>query len=183
MSVSAGMDDRTFALRMIPYGVFVATAIDAATQEAAAVTVHWVTQTSFTPPMLAMAVEQSHPVLALIKRTGMFALHMLGKEDKAEAITFARTQAPANRVLRGSIADGTASIGGYGATWGRRGTLLLHSAVAVLECQMRAVLEAGDHFPVIAEVVETHVRLPKHARPDEMILHVRELGARYFHGG
>jgi flavin reductase (DIM6/NTAB) family NADH-FMN oxidoreductase RutF len=176
------MDDRTFALRMIPYGVFVATAIEPNTQEAAGVTVHWVTQTSFAPPMLAMAVEKSHPVLSLIRRTGRFALHMLGKDDKAEAITFARN-APATRTLRGSLPDGTASLAGYQASWGRRGTLLLHAAVAVLECDMRAVLEAGDHFPVIAEVMETHVRLPQHARPDEMILHMRELGPRYFHGG
>jgi flavin reductase (DIM6/NTAB) family NADH-FMN oxidoreductase RutF len=176
------MDDRSFALRMIPYGVFVATAIDPENQQAAAVTVHWVTQTSFAPPMLAMAVEKSHPVLGLIQRTGRFALHMLGKDDKAEALTFARNTL-STRVLRGSLPDGTASIGGYTASWGRRGTLLLHAAIAVLECEMRAILEAGDHHPVIAEVVETHVRLPQHARPDEMILHMRELGPRYFHGG
>jgi flavin reductase (DIM6/NTAB) family NADH-FMN oxidoreductase RutF len=177
------MQDRTFALRMIPYGVFVATAIDPATQAAAACTVHWVTQTSFAPPLLAMSVLHTHPVLELIRVSGRFALHMLGKEDKAEAITFARAPTPSTRLLKGSLSDGGATLGGYNVSWGRRGTLLLHSAVAVLECEMRAVLEAGDHHPVIAEVVETHLRLPQHSRPDEMILHLRELGPRFFHGG
>ena len=129
-------EDRKFALRMIPYGVFVLTAINPITGEAAAATVHWVTQTSFTPCLLAVSLQ-----------------------------------------------DGTATIGGWGASWGRHGTLVLHNAVSVLECHMRAIMEAGDHFPVIAEVIDVHVRLPQAGRPDDMILEQRELGETIFYGG
>jgi flavin reductase (DIM6/NTAB) family NADH-FMN oxidoreductase RutF len=171
-------EDRKFALRMIPYGVFVATAIDPRTLEAAAATVHWVTQTSFTPCLLAVSIKADTKLLALIRATNRFAIHMLGKEDHAEAFTFYRPSA-----LTGVLNEGTAALGGWGAGWGRHGTLLLHNAVAAVECRMLAVLEAGDHFPVIGEVIDVHVRLPQDGRPDEMVLQQRELGASIFYGG
>jgi flavin reductase (DIM6/NTAB) family NADH-FMN oxidoreductase RutF len=171
-------DDRKFALRMIPYGVFVVTAIDAGSGEAAAQTVHWVTQTSFTPCLLAVSIKANTPLLALIRSTNRFALHMLGKEDQAEAFTFCRPSR-----LTGSLQDGTAELGGWGVTWGRHGTVLLHNAVAVVECHMHAILEAGDHHPVIAEIIDAHVRLPQEGRPDDMMLNQRELGATIFYGG
>lgn len=171
-------EDRKFALRMIPYGVFVLTAINPITGEAAAATVHWVTQTSFTPCLLAVSLQADHKVLPLIRQTNRFALHMLGKDDAAQAFTFRRPTR-----LEGSLQDGTATIGGWGASWGRHGTLVLHNAVSVLECHMRAIMEAGDHFPVIAEVIDVHVRLPQAGRPDDMILEQRELGETIFYGG
>jgi flavin reductase (DIM6/NTAB) family NADH-FMN oxidoreductase RutF len=85
--------------------------------------------------------------------------------------------------LQGALNDGTASLGGWGVSWGRHGTMLLHNAVAAVECHARAVLEAGDHYPVIAEVVDAHVRLPPDGRPDDMMLHQKDLGATIFYGG
>ncbi len=170
--------DRTLALRMIPYGVFVVTAIDPRHGEAAAVTAHWVTQTSFKPCLVMASLRADHPVVAIIRATHRFAINMLGKEDRAEAFTFDRPT-----VLAGSLHDSTATMGGWGVMWGRHGTMLLQNAVSVLECEMRAILEAGDHFPVIAEVIDVHVRIPQDGRPDEMGLHQRELGVTRFYGG
>jgi flavin reductase (DIM6/NTAB) family NADH-FMN oxidoreductase RutF len=170
--------DKKFALRMIPYGVFVVTAINPATGAAAAATVHWLTQTSFAPCLLAVAIRADHPVLTLIRQTNRFALNMLGKDDAAEAHTFYR---PA--MLTGSLHDGTAKIGGWGAGWGRHSTMLLQNAVSVLECTVHAMMEAGDHFPVIAEPIDAHVRLPPAGRPDGMVLHLSELGETIFYGG
>jgi flavin reductase (DIM6/NTAB) family NADH-FMN oxidoreductase RutF len=45
---------RETALRMIPYGIYVLTADDGKGNVTAA-TVNWVTQTSFAPPLLAVA--------------------------------------------------------------------------------------------------------------------------------
>ena len=163
---------------MIPYGVFVVTAINPATREAAAATVHWLTQTSFEPCLLAAAIKADHPILPIIRATNRFAVNLLGKDDKGEAFTFDR---PSH--LTGSLQDGTARMGGWGVMWGRHATLLLLNAVSVLECEMRAILEAGDHHPVIAEVIDVHVRLPQDGRPDEMVLHMREMGATRFYGG
>ena len=170
--------DRKLALRMIPYGVFVVTAIDPARGAAAAATVHWVTQTSFTPCLIMASLRADHPVLRIIRATNRFALNMLGKADRGEAFTFER---PAR--LTGSLHDSTGMMGGFGVMWGHHGTMLLQNAVSVLECDMRAILEAGDHFPVIAEVIDVHVRIPQDGRPDEMVLHQRELGVTRFYGG
>ena len=171
-------EDKKLALRMIPYGVYIVTAIDPKSLEAAASTVHWVSQTSFRPCLIMASLRADHPVLRLARATGRFAINMLGREDAAEAITFRR---PA--VMTGSLDLGTAEMGGFGLMWGRRGTMLLQQAIAVLECAVRGVLEAGDHNPVIAEVIDVHIRLPQDGRPDEMILHQRELGMTAFYGG
>ena len=171
-------EDRKLALRMIPYGVFVITAINPQTGAAAAATVHWLTQTSFTPCLVMASLRADHPVLPIIRDTNRFAINMLGKEDRGNAFAFDRPT-----VLSGSLHDGTARMGGSGVMWGRHGTMLLQNGVSVLECEMRAILEAGDHFPVIAEVIDVHIRIPQDGRPDEMVLHQRELGATRFYGG
>ncbi len=168
---------------MIPYGVFVLTAIHPGNLEAAAITVHWVTQTAFEPCMIAVSVPATHPALAILRATSRFALHMLGKDDRELALRFGRPSGTPAPQLKGAINRGTATLGGHPCSWGRHATLLLASGVAVLECETRAVLEAGDHFPVIGQVIDTHVRLPKHAHPGEMMLHLREMGETMFHAG
>lgn len=170
--------DKTFALRMIPYGVFVVSAANPKTGAAAACTVHWVTQTSFTPCLLAVCIRQDHPILPIMRETSRFALNMLGKDDAAEAHDFYRPAA-----LAGSFQKGTASLGRWGVAWGRHATLLLQNAVSVLECEVRAMMEAGDHFPVIAEPIDVHVRLPPEGRPDSMSLLLSDLGPTIFYGG
>jgi len=172
------LEDRKFALRMIPYGVHVVTAVNPGTLEAAAVTSHWLTQTSFSPCLIAVSLPADHAVLGLIRDTTRFAINMLGKEDAAEAFTFRRPTR-----MQGSLHEGNATIGGWGVMWGRHATMLLLNAVTVLECEMRAILEAGDHFPVIAEVIDAHVRLPQTERPDAMALHLSEMGETIFCGG
>ena len=165
-------------MRMIPYGVFVISAIDPSTGAAAAATVHWLTQTSFEPCLLMASLKADHPVMPIIRATNRFAVNMLGKEDLGEAFAFHRPT-----VLTGSLNEGNARMGGWGVMWGRHGTMLLLRAVAVLECEMRAILEAGDHYPVIAEVIDIHIRIPQDGRPDGMVLHQREMGETRFYGG
>lgn len=172
--------DKQFALRMIPYGVFVVTSVDPKSLAAAASTVHWVSQACFRPCLIMVSLQSGHPVLELARFSGRFAINMLGKDDAAEAVTFKR---PIAMAMTGSLDLGTAEMGGYGLMWGRRRTILLQRAVAVLECAVKGVVEGGDHCPVIAEVIDAHVRLPQDGRPDEMILHQRELGKRTFYGG
>ena len=51
------MDDaaKKTALRMIPYGIYILTAKSG--NDVAAATVNWVTQTSFEPPLVAVAIK------------------------------------------------------------------------------------------------------------------------------
>jgi len=165
--------DRRFALRMIPYGVHVVTALDAQNAPVAATT-HWVTQTSFEPPLVMVALKLGSPAYKAIRETNVFALHMLGREDAAEGLAFQR---------RPALHEGDTLSGWPYEVSKLTGLPLLGNAVAVLELVVRAVLEVGDHHPLIAEVVEAHVRLPEQERPDRMMLHLHELGEKIFYGG
>jgi flavin reductase (DIM6/NTAB) family NADH-FMN oxidoreductase RutF len=163
---------KTFVLRMIPYGVHVLTATDQSGTPMAA-TVHWVTQSSFAPPLITLALRPDSDIYAAVRHSRRFALHMLGKEDGAEALAF-RT--------RPAIPEGD-TLSGWGFKLSDTGLPLLHDAPGVLECTVRGVMEFGDHHPVLAEVTDAHLRLPPLGRPDRMILHLMELGDTLFYGG
>jgi flavin reductase (DIM6/NTAB) family NADH-FMN oxidoreductase RutF len=157
---------------MIPYGVHVLTAVDNNAAPVAA-TAHWVTQTSFSPPLITVAVRPDTLIYAAIRQTRRFAVHMLGKEDGAEALAFQTRPA----ILEGG------TLSGWGFKVSETGLPLLHDAPGVLECTVRGVMEFGDHHPVLAEVTDAHLRLPEQDRPDKMILHLRELGGTFYYGG
>ena len=106
--------------------------------------------------------------------TSRFALHMLGKDDAAEAFAFQRRPAVLERD----------TLSGWGFAPSRHSGLpLLHDAVGVLECTVRAVIEYGDHHPFIAEVAQVHLRLPPQDRADQMILHMVDMGRTIYYGG
>ncbi len=168
---------RQFALRMIPYGVFVATSFDDTTGDLAAQTVHWVMQTSITPPLVMVALPVGSELNRVVRASNRIVLHMLGRDDAAEAFAFR-----AGRVVRerGPAGD---FLNGHPITTGRGHVPLLLHAVAVVECRLLGAFEVGDHHPALFEVIDVHVRLPPHRRPDEMIMHLRELGETIFYGG
>jgi flavin reductase (DIM6/NTAB) family NADH-FMN oxidoreductase RutF len=163
---------KTFALRMIPYGVHVVTSVDAAGAPVAA-TVHWVSQTSFAPPLLTVALPPGTLIYECVRRSCRFALHMLGKDDAAEAFAFQ---------TRPAVVEGD-TLSGWGFARSPSGLPLLHDAPAVLECTVRGVMEFGDHHPIMGEVTEVFMRLPEQDRPDKMILHLAEMGETIFYGG
>ncbi len=47
-------DSKKTALRMIPYGMYVLTTKSGQGEDVDAATVNWVTQTSFSPPLIAV---------------------------------------------------------------------------------------------------------------------------------
>ncbi len=157
---------------MIPYGVHIVTSVGS-NGVPVATTLHWVTQTSFEPPLVTMALPPDGLAYAAIRGNNRFALHMLGRDDAAEAFAFQ---------TRPALLEGN-TLSGWSFAYSRSGLPLLDNAVAVLECTVRAVIEFGDHHPVIGEVTEAYRRLPDFDRPDEMILHMRDMGRTIFYGG
>src|SRR5499426_1172057 len=75
------------ALRMIPYGLYVLTA-ESKDGKVAAATVNWVTQASFEPPLVVVGVKADSGAHAIIKDSNVFALNILGKDQKGQAFTF-----------------------------------------------------------------------------------------------
>ena len=166
------MDDaaRKTALRMIPYGIYVLTAEDG--DGVAAATVNWVTQTSFNPPLVAVAVKADSGAYAVIGRTGTFALNMLAKGQQGAAFAFFK---PAQR-------EGE-TIGGEPVRKGTTGAPLLTNASAAVECKVVETVQRGDHHIVVGEVVEAHLNKPVEGRPDVAVLEMKDLGANVFYGG
>lgn len=158
------------ALRMIPYGLFVLTA-DGKSGTGAA-TVNWVTQTSFTPPLVAVGVKADSGVHAIIKETGAFALNVLGKGQSALAYTFFK---PAER--KGD------TISGEPFRRGATGAPILTTTPAFVECRVVGSVERGDHTLFVGEVVEAGVARQPEGRPDDATLWLRELGDKVFYGG
>jgi len=163
-------DMKKTTLRMIPYGLYVLTAESPAGTGAA--TVNWVTQASFTPPLVAVGVKADSGVHAIIKQANAFALNMLGKGQQAMAFTFFK---PAQRQ--------GATISGEPCRTGTTGAPILANAPAYVECRLVATVEQGDHSLFVGEVVEAGVARQPEGRPDDATLWLRDLGDKMFYGG
>ena len=163
-------DMKKTALRMIPYGLYVLTA--ESKSATAAATVNWVTQASFTPPLVAVGVKADSGAHAIIKEANAFALNVLGKGQQAMAYTFFK---PADR--QGS------TISGEPYRSGTTGAPILANTPAFVECRLVATVEQGDHSIFVGEVVEAGVSKAPDGRPDDATLWLRELGDKVFYGG
>jgi flavin reductase (DIM6/NTAB) family NADH-FMN oxidoreductase RutF len=132
------------ALRRIPYGLFLLTARSG--QDVASATVNWVTQTSFKPPMVVVGIKEGTHPYEVVKSAGAFALHPIGADQKDVAQTFFGTVPPEGNKL-----------GPLTFREGATGAPVINELPAYWECQLRQVVEHGDHHVFVGEVVEAGV--------------------------
>ena len=156
------------ALRMIPYGLYVMTAEDEDGRISAA-TVNWVTQASFKPPLVAVGVKADSQVHDIIKKSGNFALNVLGKGQQGAAYTFFK---PAER-------DGQ-KISGEPFHAGSTGAPVLENTPAFVECRLVTTVEEGDHSIFVGEVVDAGVNQEPEGRADDATLLLKDLGENDF---
>jgi flavin reductase (DIM6/NTAB) family NADH-FMN oxidoreductase RutF len=154
-------DAKKKVLRSIVYGLYVFGVRDG--DEAHAMTVNWVTQTSFEPPMLAVALENESHSLPLVRATGEFALSILPTGSRALAGKLGRSSANTPHKL-----DGVAHHPGPAT-----GAPILDDATGWLECRLRSEHPSGDHTLVVAEVVEAGLQ------GEAKTLTLEETGFRY----
>jgi len=165
-------NSKKIALRMIPYGLFVLTAM-APDGQVTAATVNWVTQASFNPPLVAVCIKADSHAHALVKQTGVFALNILGKGQGAQAFTF----------FKPAVVSGN-TISGEPFHSGNNGAPILDNAPAFVECKVVEIAEGkGDHSVFIAEVTDAGVNTAPTGRPDDAILWLKDLGEKIFYGG
>lgn len=166
------MDDaaKKTALRMIPYGIYILTARSG--DEVAAATVNWVTQSSFEPPLIAVAIKTDSGAYALIKKTQCFALNMLGKGQAPVGFTF----------FKPAQLDGS-KISGEPFSAGRNGSPILGNAIASVECKVSRIVDLGDHHIFVGQVTDANVAKQPEARADDAILWMKDLGEKVFYGG
>lgn len=165
------MDAKKTVLRMIPYGLYVMTA-EGADGTPTAATVNWVTQTSFDPPLVVVAVKADSGSCAAVRSGKRFTLNMLGTGQQGAAFAF----------FKPAVVEGD-TISGEPFHAGENGLPVLDNAVGAVECDLVQLVEQGDHHIVIGQVTQAHLNRAVEGRPDEAILAMKDLGEKVFYGG
>jgi flavin reductase (DIM6/NTAB) family NADH-FMN oxidoreductase RutF len=135
---------KKIALRKIPYGLFVLGVKRG--DEVNASTVTWLSQCSLNPPLVMVALKVGTSTYEAVKSDRVFSVNVLGRGQQEVAAHFFK---PAYRVGN--------KLGNYAYRTALTGAPLLEDAIAWWECQVRAILEMGDHHVVVGEVVEAGV--------------------------
>jgi flavin reductase (DIM6/NTAB) family NADH-FMN oxidoreductase RutF len=129
-------------LREFPYGIYVVGVRGREEKETNALLVSWLTQCSFDPPLIMMALRRGSRSLELIREGKAFSVNIVDHQRKELARWFVK---PADRV--GDKLDVDSKPGK--AT----GAPVLSDALAVLECRVQSITEPGDHALVIGHIV------------------------------
>ena len=150
------------ALRMITYGLFVATSRDDSGPAAGAI--NWISQCSFTPPLIMVAIKADSGLHRAILASRKFIVHVVAKEQKDLATAFFRGTELVGDRLNGYLVESRPD-----------GLPLLADPPAWFECRLTSDVRGGDHTTFVAEVIDAGVR--KDAEP----LTLRDTG--FFYGG
>ena len=132
-------------LNIMPYGFYIV-GVAGSDGEANGFTANWISQVSFGPPQVTVAVHKDHHSRDLIQSGGVFSVNFLDNTQEDLARTFAQHQ----EAGEDSVA---------GARFGRgpdTGAPLFEDAFAHLECQVVNQMEAGDHTVYLGEVVSAN---------------------------
>lgn len=131
------------ALQKMTYGLYALTAAHQGTQNA--MIASWVSQVSYDPFLVMVAVHPNRYTHALITRSGCFALHVLAREQKGW-IRRLKDPDPESKFLN--------------IPWekGVTGCPILQQCIAYLECRVVETLNPGNHTLFMGEVAHA-VRL------------------------
>lgn len=146
-------------LRSFTYGLYAVTAKDG--DEVNAFTANWLTQVSFEPPMVALAVENDARSLGMIRRSGRFGVCVLAREQRELAGHLGRS----SQRNPAKLADVAYHL--------VEDTPVLDAALGFVICRVAASQSAGDHTLLVGRVVEAGL-----LREGENLT-LREAGFRY----
>ncbi len=134
------LEAKKVLLRKIPHGLFICAVREG--DEINGFTASWVTQGSFSPPLVVMAVRSEGSSHGIIQRTNQFSLNVLRSDQKDLAAVFFKPQ----KGLGGRFEATSYKYGQYGLP-------LLDDAIGGVECKVVGNVENGDHTVFVAEVV------------------------------
>lgn len=134
---------------MVPYALYLAGVRRAEVKDAAtdlnAFVASWVSQVSFKPPMIVVGVKRDAHSNAMVKEARVFALSVLGSDQKDLAARFFKELAVTERDMSGVPYERGA----------RTGCPVFPDTPAHLECEVVDVYDGeNDHSVVIARVVD-----------------------------
>ena len=132
-------------LHKLTYGLYVLTSQDGG--ERGGMLVTWVTQASFDPPLLAVAVQNTAHTTGIMKTSGTFALNFMADEQRKEAGAFGKKFA--------KVGDKFADFPHHPGT--ATGSPILDDSLGHLECRITGWLPGGDHDLALAEIVDAQL--------------------------
>ena len=129
-------------LRLFTYGLYAVGARHG--DETSGMTANWVVQSSFEPPLLALAVEADSHTCQVIQASGAFAVSVYDGGQRELAGQLGRTYAKHPEKLDDLMwKPGPAT-----------GSPVLVEALGWVECRVQSSAPSGDHILFVAEVVE-----------------------------
>lgn len=140
------MPTKSAPLRLISYGLYILTT--QANGELNGASVSWLTQISFEPKLVLVALRKGTRIQTMVRPGGYFVIHIPGRHQAEMVNTFFK---PAN------VEGGRLS--GYAYRLSPHSCPILVDAIGWFECRVVAEHgEQGDHVLVIGEVVGGDVR-------------------------
>lgn len=131
-------------LRQIPYGLYVI-GVKAGGQHHG-FTGSWLAQCSMKPPRVMLGVRHGTHSLDLLKEGGVLTVNFISKNDRKVLEQFFKPTPPSGN-----------RFGDISYSEKKTGAPVLDCAIQYLECDVKSVVEGGDHSIVIAEVIEAEV--------------------------
>jgi flavin reductase (DIM6/NTAB) family NADH-FMN oxidoreductase RutF len=162
--------EKNTAMHMLPYGVHVLTA-QARADEAAGAVVSWVTQASFSPPLLVVALRVGSRIHNVVRQARAFTINILDRQHTSLARSFFET-----------VFEKGDSLAGESFHCGDTGAPILDSAAGWIECRLDLSLEKGDHSIFVAEVADAGIAEGLAEKPGQVGLLLRDFGEGFTYG-
>ena len=137
--MSLDADAKKVLLRKIPHGLFICGVAEGDVVNG--FTASWVTQGSFEPPLVVMAVRADSTSNAMIQRTGKFSLNVLAADQKDLAAVFFKPQ----QGVGGRFEAAPYKLGEHGLP-------ILDDGLGGVECAVVGQVAHGDHTVFVGEV-------------------------------
>lgn len=145
------MDPKTKqkTLRLLTNGMYVLTSKGCDDQLGAA-TITWVSQASFKPPLLMVAIRKDSGVFHCLRESRVAVLHVLASDQRDIAQKFFAKSKNSGTALKGEP-----------FSEGKTSAPVLKNLRAYIECTVLDIREEyGDHAIVILEVVDAELTKP-----------------------
>lgn len=143
-------DKLTQALKKITYGFYIVTTRKSAEEMPtrsedymAAATVSWVSQGSFEPLLVTVAIKKHSHLHETIEKSRVFAVNIVGKGQMEMLSPFAKeSKIEGNKINGYAFTDGEAT-----------GSPILDDVPAYFECKVVEDISIGDHSIYVGEVL------------------------------
>jgi flavin reductase (DIM6/NTAB) family NADH-FMN oxidoreductase RutF len=135
----------TKALSLIPYPVSVVTVGLGGAENG--LTVSWLSQVSFDPPLVMIAVDRLHYSVKPLQASKVLVVNLLEKGQAKLAGHFAKQSM-----------EGESKLAGFPTREAKSGGAILEVALAWLDCELVQEIPAGDHLLFIGKVIDAGVR-------------------------